>query len=1227
MFRHVAAFEFRYQLGSPVFVLGCVLFFLMAFGATVSDNIHIGGPSSAHVNSPWSILQTLGVMNVIGIFLYTAFVAGAVIRDEETGFAPLLRATRIGKRDYVLGRFAGSSAVAFLALAMVPAGILIGSWMPWVDPETLGPLVPWHYVYALLVFGLPTLLLISALFFALATLTRSLMWTYVGAVLTLILFLVSRSYLRDQSLDAVSALSDPFGVAALTQITKYWTVTERNTLLPALEGRLLWNRLLWGAIAAALLGLAYALFRMQPRDRAGSGLESFLRASRLGGRSSAGAVEQGGSPVTREGGGETRPAAAGGRQDSRPDPTGSIGWTQFLAIARFDAVGVIRSPAFFVLLALGVLNNIGNMRFASQLYGIEVYPVTRAMVLALQGSFEVIPLIIAIFYAGELVWRDRQYRMHEIVDATAAPDWAQLLPKIGAIVAVLVLSTLIAVASAMGFQLAKGYTVLEPGRYLLWWVLPATIGMAQVAALAVFVQAIVPHKMIGWGVMVAYVVGSISLVGLGYEHNLYNYGGVPQVPLSDMNGMGHFWIGRAWFHAYWSAFALLLVVAALWLRTRGTEQRLAPRLARIGSRLRSPSGAVAAIALLAWVVLGSWMFWNTNVLNAYRTQDDRDQRLADYEKTVLPFETVPQPRIVDVELDVELYPHERRVTTRGAYLVENHTDAPVSTLHLAWPVDELALDEVGFDGARLDRELPGFGYRIYALEPALAPGERRRLAFASTRHDRGFHNDAGQHRVVDNGTFLNDSEIAPSIGPSREGLLKDRAKRRKHGLAPELRMARLEDEAARAHHYLRRDSDQVTVRVRFTTDADQVPLAPGDVVSDTVEGGRRTLVTRAERPIGHAISLQSARYEVARRQHGEVALSVHYQPGHEYNVERMLDAMETSLDTFSAAFAPYQYRHARVLEFPAYEDFAQAFAGTMPYSEGIGFIMNPDLDREIDMVTYVTAHEVAHQWWGYQLIGADMQGSTMLSETFAQYSALLVMEKLRGKEQIRRFLKYELDRYLRGRGEELVEELPLARVENQPYIHYRKGSLAMYWLKEVVGEAVVNRALRRFLAAYANRGAPYPRTTEFLAILREEAGPQHDALITDLFERITLLDARTLAAEASRRGDGKWELRLSVEARKLVADGKGVETEEPLDEPIEIGVFTEEPGDKDFDAGSVLLFERRPVRSGTQEWTLVLDREPVWAGIDPYNKRIDRNAEDNLKKVTPPAKQPPVLAM
>ena len=329
----------------------------------------------------------------------------------------------------------------------------------------------------------------------------------------------------------------------------------------------------------------------------------------------------------------------------------------------------------------------------------------------------------------------------------------------------------------------------------------------------------------------------------------------------------------------------------------------------------------------------------------------------------------------------------------------------------------------------------------------------------------------------------------------------------------------------------------------------------------------------------------------------------------------MHTAMKASLDYFTTHFSPFQFRQLRILEFPGYADFAQSFANTIPYSEGIGFIANFKDPEKIDMVTYITAHEVAHQWWAHQVIGGEMQGSTFLSETLAQYSALMVMERMYGPDQIRKFLKYELDRYLRSRGGAVIEELPLERVEGQPYIHYQKGSLAMYLLKDIVGEDAVNRALRGFLAEFAFKGPPYPTSRDLLRHIRAEAGPQHDALVTDLFQKIALYDARVTSAKAARRADGRWDVTIEVEARKLYADGEGRETEAPLAEPFDIGVFTAEPGKLDFTRESVLWLRKQPVRSGRQVVTVIVPREPKYAGVDPYNKRIDRNSDDNLSRV------------
>lgn len=1195
MLKHIAAFEIRYQLRSPLFVVSFLLFFLLAFGAVTSDQIQIGGKGNVNINSPFAILQTLAIMSTFAIFIVTSFVANVVIRDDETGFAPILRATQINKFEYLLGRFSGALLVAILVQCAVPLAMLAGSFMPWLDTEKIGPLEWSHYAYALLIFCLPTVFAMGAGFFALATVTRSMMWTYVGVIGFLVLFVVSRIMMRDPAYDDLGAILDPFAVSTLSHVTKYWTADDRNTLLPPLHGMLLYNRLLWMSVGIAFFALAYGLFRFEAKPNKSIKPESTSQIDL------------------------TAPAL---KPLANPRNDQSTRRLQFGALTRFDMAFVFKSPAFFVLLGLGIFNAFGSLFSVVDVRG-EIYlPVTREVVNALSGSFTIIPVIIAIYYSGELVWRDRDRRMHEIIDATAAPNWAFLLPKVIAIALVLLATFVLAAIFGMGFQLFHGFMQIDPKAMALWFILPNFIGAVQLAILSIFVQALVPQKAMGWGVMLIYIVASITLGMLGFEHKLYNYGDSAAVPLSDMNAMGHFWIGRAWHQAYWLAFGGMLLVVTHLLWRRGAETRLQPRFALVRVRLRGIPGALMGVFALTWVGLGGWIFYNTNVLNDYTTEPETEQLAGDYEKKLLPFENLPQPTIQHVSLKVDLYPQSIRAETQGEYILKNKTDQALSRVDVQFDRDLKVLD-LALDGASVQKEFPEFGHRIFALNTPMQPGELRRLKFKTRLEQAGFVNARPMTRIVGNGSFLDNFALTPVLGVSRNAVLQDRAKRRKYGLPSELRPPKLEDMAANAHHYLRHDSDWVTADITLSTDADQTPLAPGYTVSDTIANGRRTLITRTQAPIQNFFSLQSARYAITQDQwlapNGKpVELSVYHHPDHPSNVTRMLKAMKASLALYSAEFSPYQFTQARVLEFPAYANFAQSFANTVPYSESLGFIQNfkdEDKDEKIDMVTYITAHEIAHQWWAHQVIGADKQGMTLLSESFSQYSALLVMESLYGKEQIRKFLKIELDRYLRQRGSDAVEELPLNRVENQGYIHYQKGSLAMYWLKEVVGEKAVNSALKKFLEQFAFKSAPYPSSTDFLRILRAQAGPQHEQLIVDLFEKITLYDLKATDAKATLRPDGKFDVTFTVDAQKMYADGKGKETQSPLAEDFDIGVFTVEPGKKGYKRESILLMERRPLKSGKQTISVVVSAMPKFVGVDPYNMRIDRNSNDNFSKV------------
>lgn len=1193
MFGKIARFELRYQLTSPVFWVVAVLFFLLTFGSVTIEQIQIGSGGNIHKNSGFAIAQTHLILSLFYMFVTTAFVANVIVRDDESGFGPMVRSTRVSKFSYLMGRFTGAFLAAAISFLAVPLAIWLGSGMPWVDAETLGPNVVSHYATAYFALALPNLFFTAAVFFAVATMTRSMMYSYLGVVVLLVGYFVLIGVVNaNPEWRETGAYFEPFGLGAVSNATRYWTATEANARVPALEGILLANRLIWFAVGLVALAVAYTRFTFSER---GASRRKLRRQARKAAKLAAVA------PMLVDRLPPVRPEQAAG--------------ARLWARIRFEMAQVFKSPAFFVLLLVGLFNAGGALIFGNEIYGTAARPLTFAMIQTLMGAFGIIPLIIAIYYSGELVWRDRERKMHEIVDATSLPNWAYMLPKTLAVTAVLFTTLLVSVVAAVLVQLVRGGGDLSIGGYVTWYLLPMTVDMALIAILSVFVQALSPNKYIGWGIMVIHLVATVTLSNMGWEHPLYQYGAGPRQQLSDMNGSQIGGPGGWWLRLYWAAFAVMLAVLAHLLWRRGTETKLMPRLRRVPAGLRGVPGVVFAVALLVFAGSGAWAYWNMNVRNEYRTRDTLEKRMAAYERKYLKYETLAQPSLTDIRLNVALHPGERRMEARGTYRFVNDTGRPVEVLHVRLPDADTRLVSVTLPGARLATDDAALQYRIYRFDTPLAPGATGSLDFVTRREQQGFRANGDDTRLVANGTFLNNLEFAPAIGMSRDGLLSDRVVRRRLGLPAELRPAKLEDQSARARNYVG-NADWVRSDITVTTDAGQVPIAPGRRMSDETVGGRRTARFVATAPILAFFSVQSADYAVQRDRFGPVQLEVFHHPGHDYNVPKMLEAMKRSLGYYQQAFGPYQFDYARIIEFPGYASFAQAFAGTIPYSEQIGFIADTRDPDEIDYVTYVTAHELGHQYWAHQLISAEMQGGTMLVETMAQYSALMVMKELYGEDKIRRFLKYELDNYLNARGGEAIEELPLNRVENQGYIHYRKGAVAMYLLQDRLGEDRVNAMLRGLLDRYRFKGAPYAVSTDLVDGFRGLARtPDERQLVEDLLTRITVYDLKVREAKVRALPGGEFETTATIEAGKVYADGKGVETKAPLDDRIDVGLFTARPGIGSFDRADVIRMERQPIRSGVQRVRLVTAKRPAFAGVDPYNKYIDRNSDDNVAAV------------
>ena len=1191
-FFEILRFELRQQLQAPLFWVIAAAFGALAFAFTSTDIVVLGGASGNVLrNAPLVIVRLLSVLTVLSVFLITIFVAGAALRDFDQRTSELFFSTPMSRGAYLGGRFAAGYLAALAIMLVCALGLALGGAMPWIDAARLGPASWYGYAWSFGVMIIPNMLFIASLLFLLATTTRSLLATYVGVIAYFVLQGVAGYLSRDIDHHTIAAMLDPFGGRTLGLVTRYWSPDQGNHRLPTLTGVLLFNRLFWIGISIVMLVATYLLFRP---DR--EGLQLPRRKKRAE------------PPMLRP---SVKVASL-----TLPQVTTGNGWRVHLHQLRaqfvFDTLGVVRSVALLVLLTLSLVLMLVSLVSSGLVYGTPVWPVSHQVLTAINGSFSLPLIIIVIFYAGELVWRERSQHSAEVTDAFPVPDWVPLTAKFGALLTIIVLMLLIGAIVGMGWQLAHGYTSLEPGLYLGMLALNA-IPFVLIAVLALFLQVISNNKFLGYLLSILWVAASsIGLSLLHWNHNLYNYGSGPSVPYSDMNGFGHFLTGALWFDGYWACLAVVMLVLAALFWARGTDDAWRNRLREAGARLRVPTLVVLVIASLAFIGCGAWIYHNTNVLNSYRNSTAKEVQRADYEKKYGKYKDAPQPRITAVKADVDIHPYERRLDIRAHYTLVNKHDAPISELYVNF-TDQFTVKSLMFAAHDTVSEDKDLGFNVYRLKTPLAPGASMDFDFTLEYAPKGFTNETGDTFLVHNGTFFNNGML-PQIGYQTQYQLTDRNDRRKYELSADVpRMPSLGDEKARANNYISNDADWIDFDTTVSTAADQIALAPGTLQKEWTAHGRRYFHYTMQRPMLNFFAYLSARYTVKHVLWKGVDISVYYNPAHAWNVDRMIESAKDSLDYYDVNYTPYQFKQLRIVEFPGYAAFAQSFANTIPFSESIGFIADLRDKSRVDYVYDVTAHEIAHQWWAHRVIGANMQGSTMLSESLAQYSSLMVMKHKYGADQIHKFLKYELDAYLAGRATEKLAEEPLAKVENQPYIHYRKGSLVFYALQDYIGESRLNAMLKQFLIDKGFQQPPYTTSQEFMDALSKAAGPQWQPLLVDFFWKITLFDNRITEATAKKLPNGQYEVTMKLHAGKVYVDGTGKETAGQPDIPIPIGVFAASPGaGRD---GKPLYLKKRMLADGESTIKVTVDGKPALAGIDPYNELIDKVSGDNRRSI------------
>ncbi len=1164
---------------------------LLVFFAVVSDNVIIGGAvGDVHKNSPSVVGNFTSILSMFGLLFSTAFFNNAALRDHKYNFSQILFSTPLNKASYFFGRFWGAWILSTFVMTGVYMGMTLGSVIGpptnWIASERIGA-IPWGaYWSSYYLFVLPNMFFAGSIIFLLATQFKSTVVSFIGSLLIIVGYIVALNLVSDIDNEAIGALTDVFGISAYNLDTRYLTPAELNVTNPAFSGYLLKNRLLWIGIGSMVLSMAYFLFSFatkmsKPKKAKKEVTEVF--SSEIG-------------------------------QFTRLDlKTKSPSmWTTFTSFFQVNLLAMIKSSTFIILLFFVLVILTSNLRNGFEYFGLQSYPVTYKMLDKVENLSLLFVMIVLIFFSGELIWRERDFRINEVIDSTPHPFGVPLIAKAAALIVLASCLHLFMFFIAIIYQALNGYTNFELSVYLLTFLAKSLPSYVIWGTLFLFLQVVINNKYIAYfASILGLFVSSLVLLALKIESNMLDIGATPLTEYSDMNGFGQGVVGHFWFTLYWVLFGIILLLIAMLFIPSGMNKKIKERFSSARKSLNTSYYNVLGIFALAFLGTAGFVYYNTQILNPYKTSHQIETQQANYEKQYRRYAAIPHPSILEATYYIDIYPEQQAAKGRIELLATNKNEIAIDSL--LFTVSKNYQQALSIPNSQLVFEDNELGFLIYKLDRPLAPSDSIKFTTTFDYTPKGFKNSVNNFSIIQNGTFFDNLQIMPQFGYSKSYELRDKNKRRKYQLAERKSMPDLEETCSQLclKNYLSEGAaDWVNVETYISTTEDQIAIAPGSLLNQTIENGRTSFHYKVDHPSQNFYSFSSARYAVAKRRWQDVDIEVYYHPAHSVNVNRMLDAIEQSLIYYTRAFGPYYHKQARIIEFPRYSTFAQAFPGTMPYSEALGFIINLEDESKNNVIDAVIAHEMAHQYWAHQLIGANMKGSTMLSESFAEYSSLMVMKQKSTMQEMKNFLRYDMQSYLSGRKSETQEEQPLISVENQSYIHYGKGAVILYALQEYIGETKVNNALRNFLEAYRYKEPPYPNARDFMRYLQPEVPDSLQYLLIDWFEEITLYDLRVVSANAKALEGGQYEISMNVVAKKLKFDGKGNSTERPIADWIDIGFYA------DRNEKEIISKERIYIKRENATLKFTLDQLPIKAAIDPLNLLIDRIKEDNVKTVT-----------
>jgi len=1082
----IARTEFRFQTRRPLFWVLIVVLALMAYAMSTgsmritSGDSDVGG-KKAFITSQFALAQMLCVQVMLFYGFFLAVAAGmTIIRDDELKVGEVLHSTPLTPAEYVWGKIAGVAATFALALGLDLCFRAISNhvFKSAESAEFIGPFAAWNYIGPALLLAVPTLIFLGGASFLIGVWSRKPILVF---ALPTILMLVCVFFLWSWEpswlparLDGVLMLIDPAGLRWLDHT---WLKVDRgvdfyNTHPIGLEAAFAASR-----VAFAGLGLASVV------------VASWLLARELRGTVRARPAAPSGLPEAARSG----PApGAGLLADLRMHAAPRGLWAGIVEVARAELRELRHQPGLYLFVPLILLQTVSIALVRVGAFDTPLLSTPGTLAVGTLNTLTLLLVLLLLFYSVESLERENSRGLSSIYYATPVRTAALLFGKALA-------NSLVGIVILGAAWIACGIVLLVQGK----------VGMQIAPFLLVWGLCLVP-TLIAWNsfVTLLYALGrnryttyALALGVLIFTGWMQTRGHMNWVGNWDLwnalqwTDMGTFELGRRALvlnRVFYLSVAVLCIALAVRTFPRRsfdaalTLQRLQPR-ALLRSSLR------LAPFLLVPLALGIGLF----KLVDDGFQGGRYEKLAkDYwRKNIATWKDAEKPAIVAAVVDLTLDPGRGFLHTKGEYTLLNDTHAPLERIPITKGAHykNLHWTLAGTECTPEDRA----GLEIFTPQEPLAPGATLRLGFdfEGTYPEGETKNGGGTSDfVLPSGVVLTSfgTDFVPVVG-FVDGVGVDDDNKSD----PKVWRRNWHEGITRSGFG---NNLPQTTKITLHAPAEYTLNSVGTLTSDTVENGIRTCVWESDHPVNF-FNVVAGKWNVKRGK----GTAIYYHPGHEYNIDEMLECLDGAREHYSEWFAPYPWKELKLSEFPGIASYAQGFPTNITFSESIGFLTESDPKARAAFM--VTAHESAHQWWGNILEPGEGPGGDILSEGMAHFSTILLTGEMHGERERIELCKRFEEKY--GDGRQVDAEHPMVELDgSRPgdrVVLYEKGGMVAWMMLNLVGRPNMLRGCQEFIRRF-EKGPDHPVLQDFTQVLREFA-PQkeaYDAFVEQWYDHVVV---------------------------------------------------------------------------------------------------------------------------